>query len=448
MTCRPPLAAMLVLLAACSRIDAPQQNGELVVAIRNGPAFYRDDGEAAKGFEHDVIEAFARELGVKARFVVVADPVELVAMLRAGSVHLAASLPVGAPLDGIRYSPPLRRAREILVRHADSVGLEDPARRRTEAVEVVAGSPIAAVLKASSGESGRAVIERAGENDIDLLARVADRRVMLAATDTLHYRIAANYFPDLRVAEQLPGRMDLAWGFADDGDDYLYDKAKQFIRRLDHDGTLTRLEDRYFGHLKRLAPPDAMGILERMHSVLPHFRHEFESAQEITGIDWRLLAALAYQESNWDPLATSPTGVRGMMMLTEETADLMNVGDRLDPKQSIIAGAKYLADLLDQLPRTIAEQDRLCLALAAYNLGMGHLNGARAIAAGMNRSPDSWFDMKQVLPLMSRPEYYSRLKSGPARGGEAVIMVENVRSYYDIIRRFEPAYVPTRLTLR
>jgi len=129
-------------------------------------------------------------------------------------------------------------------------------------------------------------------------------------------------------------------------------------------------------------------------------------------------------------------------MLTEDTADRMQVNNRLDPKESIAAGARYLADLMEQLPAGIKGPDRQWLALAAYNLGMGHLNGARQFAPGLKRDPDSWYDMKKVLPLLSRPEYYGRLKSGRARGGEAVIMVENVRTYYDILSRFEP---PTAL---
>ena len=76
--------------------------------------------------------------------------------------------------------------------------------------------------------------------------------------------------------------------------------------------------------------------------MLPKYKRLFQQAQEITGIDWRLLAAISYQESHWDTFNTSPTNVRGLMMLTESTADRMGVTDRLDPKQSIPAGAKYI----------------------------------------------------------------------------------------------------------
>jgi len=231
------------------------------------------------------------------------------------------------------------------------------------------------------------------------------------------------------------------WAFPADGGDALLEKAETFLGRIRQDGTLERLVDRYFGHVHRLSAGDIERFFERMHSVLPHYRRHFVDAQDIHGIDWRLLAALAYQESHWDPLATSYTNVRGMMMLTEDTADRLRVTDRLDARQSILAGTRYLVDLKEQLPQEVAEPDRTWLAVAAYNLGMGHLNGARFIAELVKRDPNSWYEMKQVLPLLARPEYYARLKSGAARGGEAVIMTENIRNYYDILRRFEPSAV-------
>ena len=241
---------------------------------------------------------------------------------------------------------------------------------------------------------------------------------------------------------EIEGRAIVAsgWAFPASGG-ALLEMAETFLERIRRDGTLERLEDRYFGHVHRLSAEDIERFLEKMHNVLPRYRRHFIDAQEIHGLDWRLLAALAYQESQWDPLATSSTNVRGMMMLTEDTADRLRVADRLDPRQSILAGARYLAELKEQLPPEVAEPDRTWLAMAAYNLGMGHLNGARFIASLVKRDPDSWYEMKQVLPLLAKPEYYSRLKSGAARGGEAVIMTENVRNYYDILRRYEKAVV-------
>jgi membrane-bound lytic murein transglycosylase F len=162
----------------------------------------------------------------------------------------------------------------------------------------------------------------------------------------------------------------------------------------------------------------------------------------VTGIDWRLLAALGFQESHWDPLAVSATGVRGLMMLTSETADRMRVSDRLDARQNILAGARYLVELKETLPARIDEPDRTWLALAAYNLGYGHLEDARVLARRQGLNPDLWVDVKRVLPLLSRYEYYSTAKYGFCRGGEALVLTENIRSYYDILMRFEDPHEP------
>jgi len=181
-------------------------------------------------------------------------------------------------------------------------------------------------------------------------------------------------------------------------------------------------------------------FLEKMNSTLPSYRKLFQQAQEITDFDWRLIAALGYQESHWNPLATSPTGVRGLMMLTSDTADHLGVNDRLDPKENVPAGASYLLTLKETLPERIPEPDKTWIALAAYNAGMGHLEDARILAQQNKLNPDSWADLKKALPLLSKTAYYTALKHGYARGGEAVIFVENIRNYYNIMMKFEPAY--------
>src|SRR5258708_22978324 len=112
---------------------------------------------------------------------------------------------------------------------------------------------------------------------------------------------------------------------------------------------------------------------ERIKSALPQYRPLFQRAQEATGIEWRLLAAIAYQESQWDGQATSETGVRGLMQLTEDTARHLGVSDRLDPHESALGAARYLHDLKDRLPLRITEPDRTWIALAASNIGIAHL---------------------------------------------------------------------------
>lgn len=433
--------AFALLLSACSRLDPPEKSGELVVAVRADSVFYQEASgeEQASGIEHDLAQAFADELRVKVRFIPARDTTELIDLVRSRKVHFAAAAPALGGVADIRSTPPLRESRGLLVQHADSTPLDDIESLAGHSVEVLPGAPELQSIRQLQAQL--AITEVPEASEIDLLARVASRRSDLAAVDRAHYDVAVNFYPDLAIARELPEKVAYVWAFHAK-DVALQAKAEDFIARIRGDGRLSRLHDRYFGHIKRVGANNMAQFLQLMQTRLPHFRREFHQAQLLTGLDWRLLAALAYQESNWDPLATSPTGVRGMMMLTEDTADRLRVSNRLDPHQSILAGARYLADLIEAMPEEAEDPDRNWLALAAYNIGQGHFNGAVAIAKGLKRDPASWYEMKQVLPLLSRPQYYNRLKSGKARGGEAVIMVENIRNFYNVLTRFEVPYVP------
>ncbi|MFN2350041.1 MAG: transglycosylase SLT domain-containing protein, partial [Thioalkalivibrio sp.] len=165
----------------------------------------------------------------------------------------------------------------------------------------------------------------------------------------------------------------------------------------------------------------------------PRFRPLFETAAASHEVRWTLLAAQSYQESHWDPAARSPTGVRGLMMLTQPTAAELGVTNRLDPAQSINGGARYLADLRRRLPETIQEPDRTWIALAAYNVGMGHVFDARGLARDLGRNPDSWVEFREVLPLLAQPRYHRKLRYGYARGTEPVEYVRRIRNYEDIL---------------
>lgn len=213
-----------------------------------------------------------------------------------------------------------------------------------------------------------------------------------------------------------------------------------FFKGMESSGDLVRLKERYFGHVTRLQEADVLGVLEKRGTLLRDLRPHFQTAQSETGLDWRLLAAIAYQESQWNAHAVSPTGVRGIMMLTEDTADRLGVKDRLDARESILGGARYVVMLKSALPEEIPEPDRTWLALAAYNIGQGHLNDARGLARKLGKNPDQWRDMKAVLPLLSRSEYAGSLRYGFARGGEARAFAENVRIYFDILLKYEKPY--------
>ncbi|MDP2785314.1 MAG: membrane-bound lytic murein transglycosylase MltF [Sulfurimicrobium sp.] len=421
-----------------------QQSGELVVITRNSPTTYYEDAEGKQaGLEYDLAELFAKDLGVKVRFVVAKQFNEILPFLENHQAHLAAA---GLSLtperqQHFKFSTPYQMVVQQVVHN---IAGEKPADIKDligKRIEVVAGSSYAERLKeAKNQHPALAWEEISGQESDDLLDKVALGATDVVIADSNIVAVSSNFHPELAVAFNLTEKQPLAWAFPKDVDPFLYEKAQDFFARIQKDGTLKRLLDRYYGHVKRLERADVEGFLVAGNTLLPKFRRHFHRAQELTELDWRLVAAIGYQESHWDPLATSPTGVRGLMMLTGETADRLGVTDRLDPKQSILAGARYVLYLKDTVPDRIPEPDRTWIALAAYNVGYGHLEDARILAKKRKLNPDSWTDLKATLPLLAKSEYHGEVKHGFARGGETVIFVENVRTYYDILARFEKPY--------
>ena len=277
-------------------------------------------------------------------------------------------------------------------------------------------------------------------NTESLLEEVADGLLDYTIADSHLAGLMQNYYPNLSVAMPIGPKDKIAWAMSKNSDPKMLAKINAFFSQIKADGTLRNLLDRYYGHNQRLNTLDVTTFLKRTNTLLPKYIHLFKQAQELTGIDWRLLAAVSYRESHWDTYNTSPTNVRGLMMLTEGTADLMGVTDRLDPKQSIPAGAKYLLKLIETVPARIPEPDRTYMALASYNIGYAHVEDARVLAKRLGLNPDSWADVKKTLVLLKNPEYYSTLKYGYASGGAPVIFVESVRSYQRILEKHQPGH--------
>lgn len=441
---------LLFFLALSLTVCDPRQlipfehTNELVVLTKPpSPEEMQEEIGGTAGFDRDLMHMLAQELGKKIRFIAAANDAALLERLRNGEATLAAAWqsPTGEPQ--VVASLPYFEDQDVLVTPDASLPPNTLEQLTQRKLHVVAGSRQESVLHQMANEHpGLHAIAIPDVSEIDLVAGVAQGRFEAAVVSDTEFDIGSNFYPELQKSMKIGPPRPIVWLFAPGTDAQLIARCNTFLERIKASGELARLKDRYFGHIDRLTPSDTVHFIQRMQNVLPLYRPLFQNAQLRTGIDWRLLAALAYQESRWDPLATSPTNVRGMMMLTEETADELGVSNRLNPEQSINAGAHYLNDLRNALPPQVTEPDRLWMALAAYNLGMGHLRAARYIAETLNINPDSWYAMKKVLPLLAQPRYYKRLKSGKGRGGEAVIMVENIRVYADILNRHEPPLRP------
>jgi membrane-bound lytic murein transglycosylase F len=427
------------------------KSGELIVLTRNSATTrYIDSQGRYAGLEYDLVEMFARELGVRVRYLDRQPFYQVLPGLEENHAHLAAAgvSITSARLGEFLFGPAYQLVQPMLAYNTDNPAPRDLRDAVGKRLEVVKGSSAVERLQQLQKRYPKLTWTEVAENDSEgLLSRLSDGKIDYVITDSTVLDVGRNFYPNVARAFPVGDKEPLAWVFPRNVDPVLYQRAQEFFLRISYDGTLKRLLDRYYGHVNRLDRLDIANFFELRQSLLPHFRTAFREAQDITTIDWRLLAALGFQESHWDPLAISPTGVRGLMMLTSDTADRMNLTDRLDPRQSILAGATYLQEMKEALPPRIAEPDRTWLALAAYNIGLGHLEDARVLTQRRGGNPDLWVDVKKVLPLLSRYEYYSTLKRGFCRGGEALVLTENIRSYFDILARFEEPHAPSFYTL-
>ena len=455
--CRLLLILLFGLLAGCHKLETPlppvQQSRELVVVTHNGPMTYYVNGQDQfVGIEYELAKLFAEDLSrtlgeeVRLKVVVVENITQVIPALLKNKAHLAAaSLSVTHLREHlVRFGPSYQTVQQQLVYNEEKG-------RQPKALDDLAGGSLVIPKSTSYAERLQEVArsqpqlhwrEEDKVNSEELLERVAEGSLDYTIADSPLVAMTRNYYPNLGTAFDF-GRPDkLAWAFPKNGDDWLYQQAHKFFNRIEHDGTLRTLLERYYGHTKRLKQVDVTGFLIKSRTVLPQYIGLFKQAQELTGLDWRLLAAIGYQESHWDRYATSPTNVRGLMMLTEDTADRLGVTDRLDPRQSILAGARYVLNMKETIPDQVPEPDRTWMALAAYNIGYAHLEDARTLAKRMKLNPDSWADVKRTLPLLGREEYFSTLKYGFARGGAPVVFVESIRTYHTILEKHEGQHKP------
>jgi membrane-bound lytic murein transglycosylase F len=441
------LALPALLLAGCEKPPPPvpplAESNELVVLTVNGPATYFEDAEGRPtGFEYDLATMFAKELHVKVRWVFTDNPANIDHLLREKQAHLAAAaLPRHFDFPGgLAWGPSYYTTQHLIVGRTTDPGprarsLDDLDGKRVGVIDESVGDYLLSAMPKLKVPLERLPPET---STADLLEEVAKGTLDYALVESNRFTLARRYFPQIDVAFKVGKPLDYAWLVSTVDKKRILEAAKPFFARLAKDGTLKRLVDRYYGHAAKLTALDSEALLEKIAAELPRLKPVFVEAELASGIDWRLVAAIGYQESHWDATATSPTGVRGFMMLTDETADRLQVKDRLDPRESIVGGARYFALLKESIATRIPEPDRTFLALAAYNQGIGHLEDARVLAQKSGLNPDKWQDVRQVLPKLADPDTFTTLQHGYARGFEAVQFVDNVRNYYDILDRVVP----------
>ena len=438
---RPLLIVTFALLVGtCSSppplLDQVIETGELRVVTRNSPTSYTVSPDGPTGPEYDLVQAFADDLGVALVIRAVDSVSEILPLLLSGEAHMAAAgLSVtDSRRQFLHFSHPYESVDIHLIYKLGTGRPREVEDILDRSIEVLASTSHVDILESLQEEHPDLTwTENADVEAADLLEKVAMGEVDVTIADSPDFNIQRHFYPDLRVAFDLQVDDPIAWAFPRGSGESLLARADDFIIDADRSGLLARVQDRYYGHTRKYDYVGTRNFIRHYESRLPRYRAMFETAGAQHGVDWRLLAAIGYQESHWRANAVSPTGVRGIMMLTEATAAYLGLDDRENPESSIFGGAEYFVRQTERIPDTVDEPDRTWMALAAYNVGFNHLKDARTIVEWHNGDPDSWIDISEALPLKAQRKWYSQLPFGYARGWEPVLYVNNIRAYYNIL---------------
>jgi len=432
------LLAVLQLIA-CGGKNASdlKKQGELVVLTRNAPTAWYQDRDGESGFEHDLVQSFAEFYGLKVRFKIIDTIAEMLSAIQTGEAHIAAAGITKTELredNGYLFGPEYQQIEQLVVCRRGNKAIpktvEDLATRK---ITVVSGSSYIETLQQLKLKNVDLTWDVVSDSSTEeLLERVWKKEIDCTLADSNIIKISRRYYPELVTAFSVSNKEALAWvvapkwkGLVDDIDDWL--------EHIKSNGEFASIEERYYGHIQLYDFVDNRSFTRRVKSRLPKYRKYFEQSAKKHKVPWSLLAAQSYQESHWNPYAKSPTGVRGMMMLTLNTAESLGVTSRIDAAQSIKGGAKYLRKMIRRIPKEVIDEDRIWYALAAYNVGLGHIKDAMALAAQQDLNANQWVNLKTVLPLLSNKKYYKNLKYGYARGSEAVRYVQRIREYQQVL---------------
>lgn len=438
---RPLLAIVFgVLLASCSPAPPPPtaleqilQDGELRVVTRHSPTSFYTHDEEGRGVDYELVRGFADRLGVELRIQVAEELREVISSVADGSAHIgAANLTVTASRSElVRFGPGYQQVEQDLVYHRASArprGIRDVIGGR---IMVVAGSSHVGLLERARREHPHLEwVEDPSVNDEELVRMVAEGAIDYTIIDSHGFQLLRDGYPDVRAAFSFGQSGEMAWALPKDAAG-LEERVAGYFAEIEATGELQEVLDRYYASSREFHYVESRAFARHLRSRLTRYRPFFEEAELETDVSWRLLAAMAYQESHWNPRAVSPTGVRGLMMLTKHTAELVGVDNRNDPRESILGGARYLTRVQNKIPDRIAEPDRLWLSVAAYNLGFGHLEDARVITEIQGGDPDNWQDVRARLPLLEDERWYKRVKRGYAPGSQAVTYVDNIQHYHE-----------------
>jgi membrane-bound lytic murein transglycosylase F len=413
-----------------------KQTGVITVATRNSAHCYYLYRDQPMGFEYELAKAFAEYLGVGLQVRIVDNWSDMVAALSDGSAaFIAASMPITSKRQTqVAFSDGYMEVAQNIITHRKNTGIKEAADLSGKTIDVRKGTVYQQRLVELKKQGINLAIRLHDDLPVEeLIQKVADGQIDFTIANSNIISINRRNFPGVVSTGSINDGMQLAWA--------VYPKSKKlleqinaFLRMINKSGKFDEIYNKYYGDIDDFDYVDLEAFHRRVKNKLSRYSPFIKAAAKKHGFDWRLIAAQIYQESHLNPWAKSQAGARGLMQILPSTAKDLGIGDLFDPVQNINAGVQHLKDLYDHFDQAHGE-DRLLIALAAYNIGQGHINDARDLAKKKGLDPDKWVSLSKTLPLLQYRKYFMNTQYGFCRGTEPIRYIKQILIYYDVLKR-------------
>ncbi len=412
------------------------KTGNITVITRNNSHCYYLYRGQAMGFEYELAKLFADYLGVNLDVKIDEKWDSMIPALKNGTgSFIAASMTVTPKRQKeAAFSNGYISTRQYVIIRRNNTGIKKIEDLAGKTVHVRKGTSYQERLEALRKDGIDVTIKLHDDIPTDeLIQQVAEGTIEVTVADKNIALLNRRYYPQIAFAFPISDEQSLGWAVKSCSRKLL-NKINFFFDKINSNGKFAEIYNKYYADIDNFDYVDLRKYHTRLNTRLPRYKHIIMEAAEKYNLDWRLIASQMYQESHFDPMATSHSGAFGLMQLTFLTANSLGVEDMFDPVQNINAGVRHLKNLYDHF-NGIDSPDRLFIALAAYNIGQGHIQDARNLAKQMNLDPDKWSSLEKTLPLLRYRKYYKKAKYGYCRGIEPINYIKQIMLYYDILRR-------------
>ncbi len=441
--------------ATAADLQQIRQRGKLVAATHAHANSYLIYKGRPMGFDYELLQGLAKHLGLEVEIRVARDAQELFLWMQRGDIDLmAASLGQGDADELLAATDPTLYMPHVLVQRRPS-GIPyqqlSPTVRHSLARSPYDLANLSVHVKAGSSP-GLYLHQMARELDIplrivpqtspheELIAQVAAGLLPRVATYAHLAHLESSRFDNLDVDTQLGDAQPLTWRVRAGAPQWLR-QVNAYLAAQRRSGHLNFLYRKYFLNVSAHRERHESGLLTTTSGRLSHYDDLLRGQAERLGWDWRLLAALVYQESRFRPDAVSPAGARGLMQIMPATARRYGLKQTFHPEHNIRAGVENLLMLSELWMRVPDPDERLKFVLAAYNVGVGHVLDARQLARKYGKNPDRWRDVARFLEAKSEPRYYTDpvVRHGYCRGSEPTRYVTQILARYAQYQQAVPA---------